>query len=312
MGVIVLNRFILTFCQRWIHLYLLPADPSQDDSGTMPTNDSVTPPLDLDPAAGYKWQWRIDSLVVSHQSHGPLLTRETPHHAHLDAINIFIRFDTWYPWPVNILHHFVLPPNPAYDPSKFSQLALHHPLPSPGDLPYLFSSTTTIFGPYMANSIASPMRLFTPSDMVLGEYGTALWIDAQTDMNSPSQAGDHGQRIAGKMLSKPNPHYVKPDSSSTLGIEEINPGFVDFQPGAHLGGGDGVGTGAGSNHDEQGDRDSPIMVFEVRDSYDGWNRLALDEEEGRIAVGSVDGTITVFDYAPLQDFSGQASPNTTA
>lgn len=307
MGVIVLDQFILTFCQRWIHLYLLPSGPSEYRSRTVAATTST---MDLDPAAGYKWQWRIDSLVVSRQNHGPSTSSNASRRIRLDPINLFVRFDTWYPWPVNILHHFVLPPNPTYSPSAFSHFS-HHPLPSPGDLPYLFSSSANVFGPYMANSVASPMRLFTPSDMVLGKYGTALWIDAQTDANSPSQAGDHGQRIAGKILSIPNPRYVKYDPSNPLGGEggdQVSPGFVDFQPGAHLG---DSNDGANDEFGRQ-EKDNPIMVFEVRENYDGWNRLALDEEEGRVAVGSVDGSITVFDYAPLQHGPGQATPSTQA
>jgi len=30
---------------------------------------------------------------------------------------------------------------------------------------------------------------------------------------------------------------------------------------------------------------------------DAWTRVAIDEEEGRVAIGRVDGTIMVFEYA---------------
>lgn len=301
MGVIVMEQFILAFCQRWIHLYILPSPEGKDQALGNGTSRQA---LDLDPAAGFKWQWRIDSLVVSHQGHGDPDTRQdTP----LDPINIFIRFDTWYPWPVNILHHFVLPPNPSFDPSVFSQISHHHSLPSLENIPYLFTAASTLFGPYMTTSVASPMRLFTPSDMVLGKYGTALWIDAQTDFSSPSQAGDHGQRIAGKMLSATNLRNHHLNLSDPMphrrGDDQVSPGYIDFQPGAHLAQGESV-------HSIGPQDENSIMVFEVRENCDGWNRLALDEEEGRIAVGSVDGTINVFDYAPLHHKPGQSTPST--
>jgi len=37
------------------------------------------------------------------------------------------------------------------------------------------------------------------------------------------------------------------------------------------------------------------MVFGVRE-YDEWSRVAMDEEAGRIAVGCVDGRISLFEY----------------
>lgn len=136
----------------------------------------------------------------------------------------------------------------------------------------------------MAHSLPSPLRLFTPSDMVLGRYGTAVCIDAQTDPNSPSQAGDHGQRIVGMVLSDPlaDPAaYV-----TTQGDDRVSPGHLNAGVDAH-----------GNEHGgEHGTRTTPMMQFHLQLRADGWSRLALDEEEGRIAVGSVDGKVTVFEY----------------
>lgn len=41
-------------------------------------------------------------------------------------------------------------------------------------------------------------------------------------------------------------------------------------------------------------RESSVYTVTERD---GWTRIALQEEEGKIAIGHVDGTITVLDYA---------------
>jgi len=39
-----------------------------------------------------------------------------------------------------------------------------------------------------------------------------------------------------------------------------------------------------------------VSVFNVCED-DAWTRVAIDEEEGRVAIGRVDGTIMVFEYA---------------
>jgi len=146
------------------------------------------------------------------------------------------------------------------------------------DLPYLFPPTQP---PHMVDSIPSPMRLFTPFDMVVGRFGTAVWIDAQTDLDSPAQAGDHGQRIAGKVLCIPkrldNPVYAPTNGAS--GDDRVSAGYTQPTP-------------------DELDQSSPVIAYDVRATEDTWNRLAVNEEEGRIAVSDVDGTITLLCFNP--------------
>ena len=97
--------------------------------------------------------------------------------------------------------------------------------------------------------------MFTPSDLILGPYGTGLWIDAQTDPD-PTQAGDHGQRIAARSLAGGSGRPLK---------------------------------------------DVETRVLEVCESENIWGRLAMDEEEGRIASARVDGRVTLLDYGPIED-----------
>lgn len=87
--------------------------------------------------------------------------------------------------------------------------------------------------------------------MVLGKYGTLVWIDAQLDTGEEGDASEHGQRIAGSWL---------PSSS-----KEVK---------------------------------SKLSLFALKEERDVWSCLALDEESGRVVVGSVDGTFTIFDYSP--------------
>ena len=173
-------------------------------------------------------------------------------------INILLRYDSWYPWPVNTLHHYTLRPNPEYTGSGH-------------ELPYFYSRE---YKPIMETTITSNMRLFTPSDMTIGHYGTALWIDAQSEPDSP-QAGDLGQRLAGQTLSLNPAQGDRADnlpvslllSSELEGKLDISYSFA-AQP-----------------------------VFQVWDTYSEWAKVAVEEKEGRIALGSVEGRVHVLDYA---------------
>jgi hypothetical protein len=93
--------------------------------------------------------------------------------------------------------------------------------------------------------------------MVLGSYGTALWIDSHTE-----DYFDHaveGQRLAGTLFTA---------------IES---------------GGEVVAL------NDQGAAATASMVYHVRED-DGWVRIAIEEEEGKIAVGTSTAEITIFEY----------------
>ncbi|KAG2093140.1 uncharacterized protein F5147DRAFT_657520 [Suillus discolor] len=183
------------------------------------------------PLAQHTFQWPTETVNMSKQVSWPAARSHRP-----SPINIVVRFGSIYPWPVNMLHHFVLNPNPAYFPGRETSLY---------NLPYLVQ-------PSPVQTIGSPVRLFAPSSVALGRYGTVLWLDSHTeDWAGPS---DCGQRLAGRILTATG-------------------GFPTSQHGSH---------------------DS--MVFRVRDD-DQWNKVAVDEESGRIAVGYVNGSITLFEYS---------------
>lgn len=125
-----------------------------------------------------------------------------------NPISLLIRFGSMFPWPseynrlvdlhnlkpclaVNILHHFVLSPDPLFDP--LAAIA-------PQNLPYLMQ-------PKLVQSIASPIRLFAASHVTLGQYGTAVFIDSSTE--DYFGHSDHGQRLGGEVLS----HATIPDDN---------------------------------------------------------------------------------------------------
>ncbi|THH22128.1 hypothetical protein EUX98_g8245 [Antrodiella citrinella] len=213
----VYDKYVIMFRTRRILLYRMPVDTGMG--------------VCIDPIAAYQWQYRIDTVEYSI----PRLRQSHPASRYPPPITLLVRFDSYYPWPVNLLHHFVIHPNPHFDPTV------------PTSTPYAPQ-------PQPIAVIASPMRMFTPSDLILGPYGTAVWIDAQTDPD-PTQAGDHGQRIAGRILASGNGEPVV---------------------------------------------DAETRLLQICETASKWGRLALDEEEGRIAVGHIDGRVTLFDYGRLE------------
>jgi hypothetical protein len=116
--------------------------------------------------------------------------------------------------------------------------------------------------PKLVQSIGSPIRLFALSHVTLGPYGTALFIDSHTE--DYFSQGDHGQRLAGEILAQ------VPDEE-----------------------GEGEGNEGGKSRPSS---TMASMVFGVRE-HDEWFRVAMDEETGRVAVGCVDGGISLFEYA---------------
>ncbi|KAF8840404.1 hypothetical protein BDN67DRAFT_648658 [Paxillus ammoniavirescens] len=150
------------------------------------------------PLAQYRYQWSSDTVNLCEQVY-IARTSSTPL-----PINIFIRFGSIYPWPVNILHHYVLSPNPAYVPGRET---------TQYNLPYHVQ-------PQPVQTIGSPVRLFGQSAVALGRYGTVLWLDNHTeDWLGPSE---RGQRLAGKLLAPiddlPHPIPVEQVGSSAASM----------------------------------------------------------------------------------------------
>jgi hypothetical protein len=125
------------------------------------------------------------------------------------------------------------------------------------DLPVSANNLPYHESPELAQIIDSPVRLFASPQMTLGKYGTAVWFDSHTE--DYFGQSDRGQRLAGRVLD------------TRLCADRI---------------GDVSG---------QAPNVMASTVFGVRE-LDGWIRLAIDEEEGRLAVGCVDGDIVLFEY----------------
>ncbi|KAJ7089847.1 hypothetical protein B0H15DRAFT_839481 [Mycena belliarum] len=190
----------------------------------------------IEPISIHTWQWRLDSVSLAYQP-----SWDAALHGLEPSLNIFARYASLFPWPVNALHHYVLPCAESYD-ARDAMTA--------NNTPYRAE-------PVLIRTFASPIRLFARWDMTLGQYGTAIWIDSHTE-----DYFDHaveGQRLAGTL-------------------------FTTVEPGAEV-----VAL------NDQGVSATASMVYQVRED-DGWIKIAMDEEEGRIAVGTSAAEITVFEY----------------
>ncbi|KAJ7105105.1 hypothetical protein C8R43DRAFT_1092170 [Mycena crocata] len=190
----------------------------------------------IEPLASHTWQWRIDSVSLAYQPSWAATARDVE-----PPINMLVRYASLFPWPVNALHHYVLPCDNVYDARNNIDA---------NNKPYLAE-------PVLMRTFASPIRLFARSDMVLGSYGTALWIDSHTE--DYFEHAVEGQRLAGTLFTTVDPG------------EEV----VALS--------DQVASATAS------------MVYQVRED-DGWIRIAIDEEEGKIAVGTATAEIMIFEY----------------
>ncbi|PPQ65165.1 hypothetical protein CVT24_011028 [Panaeolus cyanescens] len=209
--VIITAEFVLLLKGTSLEFYALPTGTSRQ--GT------------LEPLQNFQWPWRVD--------HAKMALQAFTHTTHVGAfpINIMIRFGSYFPWSINLLHRYELRINPAYDSSK--QIDQGN---APYDLP-----------PLLQETIASPIRLHATTDMVLGPYGTAVWIDSHTE--DFFNHADRGQRLAGRLCP------VRVGDGEEIELS------------------DQVATSTASS------------LYGIQEE-DSWLQVAIDEVEGRIAVGS--------------------------
>jgi hypothetical protein len=113
-------------------------------------------------------------------------------------------------------------------------------------------------GPILIQTISAPVRLFSITDMTIGSHGTFIWID--THIEDFYEQSTQGQRLAGRILDP-----------------------VD-------------------NHDETDGYDDTARTTAATSDYDKhevdtWTRVAIEEEQARIAIGSTEGEVVVLEYA---------------
>jgi hypothetical protein len=226
---------IIDFRQRSITVYPLPDPPTAPPpmpamssphiagsgpgsalSSSLAWRDSQMPTLA--PLATHRFQWRLYDITVHER---PTKSRDLTDSDNdstdctVPLLDLFLRFDSYLPWPVNMLHHLVLMPSShsTHQTDAMSPIRhLEHPL---SDSPY-----DPI--PKQHGAWPSHVALFARADMVVGAHGTALWLDSETGaldgheleaavgtgcligmgagMGIGSGGGETTQRVAGRRL----------------------------------------------------------------------------------------------------------------
>ncbi|KAF5316202.1 hypothetical protein D9619_006279 [Psilocybe cf. subviscida] len=256
LDVVITSEYILVLRSTHLEFYAI-TNHFPDNAPSVPTPNSPTAPT-LHPLFIYQWQWRIDNAGMTIRRSVPGSTLRTP-------ISILLRYGSYFPWAINILHHYDLQPNHNYIP----------------DSPTTQTNLPFEFPPVLRETIGSPVRLHATSDMAIGSYGTAIWTDSHTE--DFYGHADRGQRVAGR-FSRRN---LRPSGSVKVERERE---------------GEGLGTGVPEEEDEEGEDVSDQVASAVATSVyvhqeeDSWVRIALDETEGRIFLGRDDGCIEVLEY----------------
>ncbi|KAI0343361.1 hypothetical protein BDW22DRAFT_1345110 [Trametopsis cervina] len=279
---LILDDFVLIFRERWIHLY-----PLRLKSSSVDHNAQVVFPL-----ASHKWIGRLDTIDVTAERCHPLETQFVrldnggePEDIAAPLVRILIRFASMFPWPVNILHLYILPPNPSFNMNERTSDE-----GSGNHLPYLSPSSDNApaepsVAPYLVTSLSSAVRIFTPSDSAIGPYGTVMWLDAQTDLLNVAQVGDRGQRVAGALFNDdPRSRSVqaaRPLRHSLDSVQELAPGSIADRIWSHV-------RGQQTRRSE--------MVFHVQEHDDNWVKIGMCEDEGMIAIGELEGQVSVYKY----------------
>ncbi|KDR80792.1 hypothetical protein GALMADRAFT_241233 [Galerina marginata CBS 339.88] len=161
---VVTQDFIVALKVTTLELYALPS------LATASVHNAV-----LHPVFTFQWPWRIDHGVMTLR-HRPAKNPETTS----NGIYIVMRFSSYFPWAINLLHHYEVRPNPFF---------LKNSPVSVANLPYEFP-------PVLRETIGSPVRLHATSDLAIGPYGTAIWTDSHTE--DYFNHADRGQRLAGR------------------------------------------------------------------------------------------------------------------
>jgi hypothetical protein len=210
---------------RSIHLFPEP---------TLGSSDAPAPLFA--PIARHSFGW-IDGVAVAmnpSQSQNPIP---------LESLSILIRSESDDPWTsdVHSLDLYVLEPNPAFILS--SQEEEEHP-----DIP------PYIFPPKPSKKVPSARGSLRCTDVILGRYGTAIWIHP------------HDRAVGG--LISPDVPLPIPETNETL-VAAVFPGPLN--PIGHT-----------------------VETRSVwMNSFNNWTSLDYDEELGRIALGSSYGRVTI-------------------
>jgi hypothetical protein len=258
----------LLFRQQSVEIFGAAPAPSDPPLPGQPTPD-------LHPLATHRLPFRLNSINVSPRRTGVsgAVHRAAP------PLDLLVRFDSYFPWPVNMLHHFVLTPDEhgaaPYDPA-----------------------------PRMVRAWESGVALFVPADAALGRWGggCAVWLDAEDGAEAAVQrvcvgmlngeAREETEWIAAA-AAETGDDLEEPANAEGLAVAELGPARWEAEPqqvayGAPVAAQEVASAGVTAELGRQ-------VAREGRD----WLGVAVEEKEGRVAVIGEGGKVQVWDYAEL-------------
>ncbi len=241
----------------------------------------------------------IDGVSVNSQS-APLIDVEVAGHSpRHESLSILLRAESDDPWAsdVHTLEQFVLTPNPAFDASTSSSnmektggagVPGADSIESPAPAPYLFP-------PVRAEHTSPTVRGFLRCpDIALGHAGTALWIQPRAariahltgfDVHSSSTQVADGMNPD---LQHPDDVPLTPDDTGAHGLASAGRGRnKESLCGA-------VFAGPLQRCHPSVQTRTKTLCVQQKDGCN-WTAFDYDEETGRVALGSSDGSVTVLD-----------------
>lgn len=239
----------------------------------------------IDPTVSHKWTWNINTISVSERvswkhecAQRHCLTcngsgifpssDSSPVRCHClyRPLSIVIRFESYFPWPVNLIHHYVLQTNTQSIPQS--------DYPGVPFVPYKFPPT-------LLHNIPSTVRFFGLSVLTIGEFGTLIWTDGEdSSTHASSSSGNREasddtyfnegmrERVVGRRLGLPSKRDYLPSTFQSDYITQYGTSF-GWVP--------------------------PTLTFSASPT-ENWYSIDLCERAGRLAVGNSSGGIEVWDY----------------
>ncbi|KAI0758764.1 hypothetical protein C8Q74DRAFT_1299863 [Fomes fomentarius] len=234
-----------------------------------------------------------------------------------EPLSILLRAESDDPWASDIhkIEQFVLLPNPAFDPSSSSSSSL--PAASPPEAltsaeadAHSLSHSPYLFPPARADQTSATVRGFLRCrDIVLGPSGTALWIQpraARTAHLTGYDVHSSAAHVPDSFSPDFQLHYAHPSFSTELAESPADQRRTaeclcaavfagPLQRRRHHDAG-------GSREAEEGDgvhggtrAQAARTLWMQRKEGCNWAALDYEEEVGRVALGSSDGSVTVLD-----------------
>ncbi|KAF8625734.1 hypothetical protein AX15_005217 [Amanita polypyramis BW_CC] len=226
-------------------------------------------PVTHTPIAHHHFGW-VDGITATFIQ--PVQTNSHPYPRDKSArpVSLLLRRKNSDPWysDTHSIEHYILLPNPTYNPTYPSSPEPQMEKQPPPDLPYLFPPLRRIEIPNLRGSLGG---LLHTSNIILGRCGTAVWINPQDRAAGGLYFGDDDSPL--QIVP-----YVERSNEQLMAA-------VFHGPLSH-------GRNSKRAQDESDASGVDKWTVCVNDR-NNWTAMDYDEDRGRIAVGSASGDLTV-------------------